>query len=675
MSGEQPEPPTTQTAARPPHAAPWRAVLALLVATACGVALGLIVPVNGRSPLAERLGLRLPGLGWPAERPAPADTSGASSATTPSPGAATSSPAAPAKPQRLEPLPIHARAQQAFVPILMYHDVVDGQKGVWFDATTTEFDRDLAAIEERGVTPISLAQWWAYLTRGEGLPARPVLLTFDDGYASVYQLIYPRLKKRRWPAVFFITTSTVGRKTGKDHMTWDQMREMKATGLFEFQAHTVTHPELTKCSDSELANEITKCRDTLQQQLDTPIQFLCYPSGDRDPRVIDAAKAAGFVAGFTMSAGGSAQSPGPMEVNRYPCQKLALALEKASCKLPVSREPQAGAPTKGDQAQPVLFHRDVLRLGKLRVPLCWVTGGRLTSVHADFRYGVPDVARLAKAPAGINGGFFQMAHLRDVSNAMLGPVMSQWTTTRNEELWRRKTIAEPQALVAYGRFVAGNAHDNDRLRGRPLVLISRTDLRFVPFDPARHNSQLGLDQALPGVTDAFVGGGWLVRDGQALDAEAMDQVSTRDHKDPRRRAFCGVDHKGRPVIGASPSSQSSVTIARCLQKLGIVQAALLDSGFSSSLYYNGSIFVTGHSDEKPSRPVPHMLLLARPDSPATQALGQAAGRVEGQVRAAMNDSQSAELPPNSRLVDVDRPRAADGDGSPERPRRNTRRRR
>jgi len=131
----------------------------------------------------------------------------------------------------------------------------------------------------------------------------------------------------------------------------------------------------------------------------------------------------------------------------------------------------------------------------------------------------------------------------------------------------------------------------------------------------------------------------------------MDLVATGDHHDPRRRAFFGIDRSGRPVIGASPSSQSSETIADCLAQLGWPRPCCSTSGFSSSLYYDGSIFVTGHSDEKPSRPVPHIILLQNPADAAKVAAGEAATRVGGLLRSAHEESQADDLPPNSRLVD------------------------
>ena len=109
------------------------------------------------------------------------------------------------------------------------------------------------------------------------------------------------------------------------------------------------------------------------------------------------------------------------------------------------------------------------------------------------------------------------------------------------------------------------------------------------------------------------------------------------------------------LIDASVSIKVGCNHGKMKNRLGAYHASskvLLDSGFSSSLYYNGSIFVSGHSDEKPSRAVPHVLLLAPPDNPARQAAGLAASKVDSLARWAVGDVQSDEMPPRSRYIDL-----------------------
>ncbi|MBI5834088.1 MAG: polysaccharide deacetylase family protein [Armatimonadetes bacterium] len=517
----------------------------------------------------------------------------------------------------LEPAEIAQVAREAFVPIIMYHDVVEGAKLVSFDLTAQEFDAQLDKIAAAGCTPISLRQWWNYITRGDSLPEKPIMLTFDDGYENCYKTVFPRLKKRGWPGVFFIVPGTIGKQIwSKGHVSWAQCREMMASGLCEIQSHSLTHPDLTKISPAQLKDELVKSRASLEKWLGRPVQFFCYPMGRYDERVVEATRQAGYVAAFLITKGGSAQSRSIMEVDRFNELNLDEAIARSDAGplrevKQATQAVQAAPPPVIGQARdygPVTFHQSDLAVGGQKVPMVWITGGKPVTVHCDFRYAVGDVAKLAGAAAGINGSFFQLARVKDISNAMLGPVMSQLTTKRDVQAWRTKQLALPESLLAYNQYIPGEPQDIVRLIGRPYVLIGASGIKFVEFQTAA-NSLTAARQLQPDLTDAFVAGGWLVRDGVALTKDQLDKAATRDHNDFRRRAWFGVNRDGVPMIGACPSSQRSEIIARAIVECGVRTGVLLDSGFSSSLIFRDEVYVTGHSDAQPSRTVPHMILL------------------------------------------------------------------
>ena len=130
-------------------------------------------------------------------------------------------------------------------------------------------------------------------------------------------------------------------------------------------------------------------------------------------------------------------------------------------------------------------------------------------------------------------------------------------------------------------------------------------------------SQSALARRLPGLTDAFLGGVWLVHNGVAADAARLDAFHIRDAEDPRRRAFFCLLPDGRPALGATTYVTPSADLARALQAEGVREAVLLDSGFSTSLVYGKEILVTGHtSPGLPSRPVPHALVLFGKPAPS-----------------------------------------------------------
>ncbi|HEU4753330.1 MAG TPA: polysaccharide deacetylase family protein, partial [Armatimonadota bacterium] len=111
------------------------------------------------------------------------------------------------------------------VAVLMYHDITD-QPSVYFDIRVAEFRRQLRELKEAGASVISMADLYDHLHGGKPIPPRAVVLTFDDGYLGNLENAYPLLKEFGYPATFFVHTSAVGVKTGREHMTWEQLKKL-----------------------------------------------------------------------------------------------------------------------------------------------------------------------------------------------------------------------------------------------------------------------------------------------------------------------------------------------------------------------------------------------------------------------------------------------------------------
>ena len=230
----------------------------------------------------------------------------------------------------------------------------------------------------------------------------------------------------------------------------------------------------------------------------------------------------------------------------------------------------------------------VIHARKNGVPFILIEGGVPQTRRVAFRQGVEEMVRSAGAQAGLNGTFFADATVAGTDNTLIGPSLCG---------------NESQAVF--------NPQDRTRLlSGRPLVLLSKSQTRLVPYDPATMKTQDALDAWLPGLTDAFLGGVWLVHNGQAADRAEIDTFQVHDAEDPRRRAFFCLLPDGRPALGATTYVTPSSQLAEALQADGVREAVLLDSGFSTSLVYGKKILVTGHTSPGiPSRPVPHALVL------------------------------------------------------------------
>lgn len=517
-----------------------------------------------------------------------------------------------------DPFALDPLASLSYVPAIMYHDVVTGRKQVWFDTTAAELRQHFEAIKQAGLTPIHIDQLYKHLRDGDPLPEKAILLTFDDAYLGLYENAYPLLKEYNYPATYFVQTGFVGVPTSKDHFTWDQMREMDASGLIDFAAHTVNHPpDLRVLDDARLRREVFDCKTKLEQELGHPIHYFAYPEGNRDERVKQYLADAGYRMSFTMDPGFTGQSPNLLEVRRFNQFRITEAIIGART-FTLNRSPDY----RLDVTQPLALTDEVID----QVRVLTLRGGRAATVHAERRYEVRTLVQRYQADAGINGSFFSIPWINSASNVMVGPVMAA----------NHKT------------FIPGRPEDDKVVRGRPLVLLGRDRLRFVPFDPDTMTHLENIRQLMPDVTDLFVAGLWLVKDGHALSPAEINSFRLASAAEFRPRAFFGVDDQERVVIGVTKTHVNAAILARILPKTGIREAVLLDSGFSTSLVYKGEILATGHAGpNQPSRPVPHAILLYdltrlwREDPHPEAKAGSEGDQLEGLVQLLPGSEQEA----------------------------------
>jgi poly-beta-1,6-N-acetyl-D-glucosamine N-deacetylase len=469
---------------------------------------------------------------------------------------------------------INERAKLARVPILMYHDILPKKEVSW-DVTPAELEEHFQRLKSQGVTPISIDDLTVHLQTGVPLPEKPVVLTFDDGYGGHYEHVFPLLKKYGYPAVFSIYTDGVGKNTGRTHVSWEQLKEMAANPLVTIASHTITHPlDLTKVPDEQLRREIIESKQTLEQNLGIPIRYFTYPAGKYDAREIQFAYAAGYQLALTMNDTDeryAGASDNLFAVSRFGQSSIKKAIAEAwgGAKLPRWK-------FGFDFSSPI----EVTKTNIDKIDLTLISGGKPITIHADKRYDVPEI--LAKsgtnAIAAVDGGFFSLKSLN--SNVMIGPVYSQTTK----------------------EFIPGSNWDIEKITGRPLVLISPGEVRFIPFDPQKHNTLAGVQVEMPSVTDAFVAAAWLVKDGQPQGASTFNGLF--GFEAARYRAFWGINKSNQPTIGASRNNTDAVSLGAALTKAGLEDAVMLDSGQSTSLVYKGQSLLS-HTP----RPVPHAIAL------------------------------------------------------------------
>ncbi len=149
--------------------------------------------------------------------------------------------------------------------------------------------------------------------RGGGGSARgAVAITFDDGFASVYDHAFPILARERIPATVFPVAGTL--TTGGQPVDWvdrppatgppatldrSQIREMHEAGI-GFGSHGFAHEDLTRLGDLECERDLRESRLLLEEIVGAPIRFLAYPRGRHDERVRRAAERAGYTHAFAL---------------------------------------------------------------------------------------------------------------------------------------------------------------------------------------------------------------------------------------------------------------------------------------------------------------------------------------------------------------------------------------
>ncbi len=183
------------------------------------------------------------------------------------------------------PIPAPGSAAEAWrVPVLMYHRV--GTTLTAHDPITVSltvmapaFEAQLRLLSEAGYRSMRLGDLWAGLVGHAPVPARRVVLTFDDGYDDGYAVAFPLLRRYGFTAAFFIVTSTVGTP---GHMTAAQLREMAGAGM-EIESHGQHHLDFTQFSTPAARGELSRSREIISGWSGRPVTFFAYPAGRFSP--------------------------------------------------------------------------------------------------------------------------------------------------------------------------------------------------------------------------------------------------------------------------------------------------------------------------------------------------------------------------------------------------------
>jgi peptidoglycan/xylan/chitin deacetylase (PgdA/CDA1 family) len=164
------------------------------------------------------------------------------------------------------------------------------------------FEAQVDYLYRSEYTLLNVTQLLRALVGQDQLPERPVVLTFDDGYADFYNHALPILSHYRLTATLYIATGFVERtslwlrfkgETGHPMLTWSQIAEISASGI-ECGAHTHSHPKLDRLPLAIAGDEIQRSKDLLEHYLGQEVTSFAYPYGCYTSDVRRLVKEAGF---------------------------------------------------------------------------------------------------------------------------------------------------------------------------------------------------------------------------------------------------------------------------------------------------------------------------------------------------------------------------------------------
>jgi len=191
-----------------------------------------------------------------------------------------------------------------YVPILMYHHVMDvaaakatGASGL--NVPPKIFQEQMDYLQQKGYQVVDLDEMLTGI-KNNSLPKKAVVLTFDDGYRDFYENAYPVLKEKNFKATLFVISQYVG---GERYVSWEQLREMMASGLVLLGDHTLNHPSLPSLSKEQEFNQIVSAKKIIEENTGAKVSFFAYPYGSSNANAKQVLKENGFLGAVTTVSG------------------------------------------------------------------------------------------------------------------------------------------------------------------------------------------------------------------------------------------------------------------------------------------------------------------------------------------------------------------------------------
>src|SRR6266446_3732806 len=222
---------------------------------------------------------------------------------------------------------MRVQIQKKKIPILMYHSISStiNSRFRQFTVPPESFAEQMAYLHQHDYMPISVTQFVRARSQGvTALPARPVVLTFDDGFADFFTAALPVLQQYRFAATLYVATAFIGgtsrwlryeRETTRSMLTWDQLSEISASGI-ECGAHSHSHPQLDTLPSMAAKDEVLQSRSILEDHLGLEVLSFAYPHGYHTARVQQLVREAGYTSACAVRYAMSSETDDPFSLAR-----------------------------------------------------------------------------------------------------------------------------------------------------------------------------------------------------------------------------------------------------------------------------------------------------------------------------------------------------------------------
>ena len=202
------------------------------------------------------------------------------------------------------------------IPVLNYHQINDKDENS-LTIHTDQFEAEMKYLADNGyhaITPEELLDAW---DNGKALPEKPIIITFDDGYADNYKNAYPILKKYNLKGTIFVVTDYLN--TYPNYLTWSMASEMLDSGVINIESHTLSHAELDKLETrEELDKQLRDSKLAIDWHLHKKAAFIAYPCGSFNKDIEESTLAAGYKGAFTVHYGLAEPTQNRLQLDRVP---------------------------------------------------------------------------------------------------------------------------------------------------------------------------------------------------------------------------------------------------------------------------------------------------------------------------------------------------------------------